>query len=139
LLEVLCKVQCTREECAAALDVAPSTLDERIKEETGSGFQEFYKKYSLGGKTSLRRAQYKKALEGNTAIQIWLGKQYLGQADKHDLDAKVKTETVIVSQTSKMLETAISKATPEELEVIMRIFQQAEPIVLDHVESDEEG
>ena len=34
------------------------------------------------GRTSLRRKQMECALAGNVIMQIWLGKQYLGQADK---------------------------------------------------------
>ena len=34
------------------------------------------------GKISLRRAQFEKALGGNVAMQIWLGKQHLDQRDK---------------------------------------------------------
>jgi len=33
------------------------------------------------GKKSLRRAQWDKALNGDTRMQIFLGKQYLGQKD----------------------------------------------------------
>jgi hypothetical protein len=32
----------------------------------------------------LRAAQFRLALDGNTAMLIWLGKQYLGQTDKHE-------------------------------------------------------
>ena len=31
---------------------------------------------------SLRRQQFKSAEAGNVTMQIWLGKQYLGQTDK---------------------------------------------------------
>tara|TARA_Y100001937_G_C7053510_1_gene300262 strand:+ start:133 stop:489 length:357 start_codon:yes stop_codon:yes gene_type:complete len=34
------------------------------------------------GKISLRRAQFEKALSGNVVMQIWLGKQHLGQTEK---------------------------------------------------------
>jgi len=35
-----------------------------------------------GRKLSLKRAQWKAAMSGNTAMLIWLGKQDLGQSDK---------------------------------------------------------
>ena len=34
------------------------------------------------GKISLRRAQFEKAIGGNVAMMIWLGKQHLDQRDK---------------------------------------------------------
>lgn len=43
-----------------------------------------FKKYSAGGKRSLRRWQMQAAEKGNTAILIFLGKQYLGQKDNPD-------------------------------------------------------
>ena len=46
------------------------------------GFCEVFKKHSAGGKSSLRRQQFALAMKGNAAMLIWLGKQYLGQADK---------------------------------------------------------
>lgn len=39
----------------------------------------------LSGKASLRRMQFKTAESGNATMQIWLGKQYLGQKDKQDV------------------------------------------------------
>lgn len=37
------------------------------------------------GKRSLRRMQWKSAKGGNATMQIWLGKQLLGQTDKQDI------------------------------------------------------
>ena len=44
-------------------------------------FSETYKRYSQNGKISLRRYQYKQA-EHNPTMAIWLGKQWLNQAEK---------------------------------------------------------
>jgi len=55
-------------------------------------FAEYYKKESASGKMSLRRAQWTRALgtkdvqgnyknDGSVPMLIWLGKQYLGQAE----------------------------------------------------------
>lgn len=43
-----------------------------------------FKKYSAGGKRSLRRWQMQTAEKGNVAMLIFLGKQYLGQKDNPD-------------------------------------------------------
>ena len=52
------------------------------------GFSDTFKKVSAVGKMSLRRAQYKAAIDGNTTMMVWLGKQWLGQREpKDDADA----------------------------------------------------
>lgn len=87
LLKKMCQIQCTRSEMCGILDISEKTLDRIIKDEYDMTFSTFFKKYSAGGKMSLRRAQFKKAVEdGNTAMLIWLGKQYLGQRDNIDID-----------------------------------------------------
>lgn len=74
LASKLAHIFCTKEEIAAILDVNPSTLY------ADDLFQDVYKKGREGGKASLRRFQMNLA-EKNTAMAVWLGKQYLGQKD----------------------------------------------------------
>lgn len=74
LVSKLAHIFCTKEEIAAILDVNPTTLY------ANSVFQDVYKKGREGGKASLRRIQMNLA-EKNTAMAVWLGKQYLGQKD----------------------------------------------------------
>ena len=55
---------------------------------------QFGEKWGIGkknidnGKISLRRSQLKLADSGNCTMNIWLGKQYLGQTDKVESDNK---------------------------------------------------
>ncbi len=86
MLTNMVRIQCTAEECARILGISSDTIDRRLKEATGAGFAEFYKKHSDEGKMSLRRAQYQTAMGGNPTMQIFLGKQWLGQRDKVDVD-----------------------------------------------------
>ena len=74
VVENLAKIQCTQEEIATFLNISVRTL-QRDEE-----FCRIYKKGIENGKMSLRRYQYKLA-EKNTAMAIFLGKQYLGQKD----------------------------------------------------------
>lgn len=67
--------------------VSEDTVERRCKEHYGETFAEIYKKLSAVGKSSLRRTQFKMA-ERNTAMAIWLGKQYLGQSDKQEWSTK---------------------------------------------------
>ncbi|MDI6755323.1 MAG: hypothetical protein QME78_13130 [Thermodesulfobacteriota bacterium] len=83
----MCQVFCTLQEISYAFGCSEDTLELRCKEKTGLKFTEFYKKHSGKGKMSLRRAQYKLALEGNATMQIWLGKNILKQRDApEDID-----------------------------------------------------
>jgi len=84
-VEKLCLIQCTGEEIAAIIGVDYDTLSAAIKREYEQDFSDYYKKHSAGGKASLRRMQFKTAEGGNPTMQIWLGKQYLGQTDRHDV------------------------------------------------------
>jgi len=80
LFEKLCFIQCPKHEICSVLDIDNDTLDRMIKDEYDETFSNAYKKYSDGGKMSLRRIQFKLA-EKNTTMAIWLGKQMLGQRD----------------------------------------------------------
>jgi len=82
LVKKLCSMQCTAEEIASFLNVDADTLDARLKDAGYANFSEYYKKNSSGGKISLRRSQWKSSTDGNVTMQIWLGKQYLGQKDQ---------------------------------------------------------
>jgi len=80
-LDKLCSIQCTGEECAGFMDVSYDTLDRHLKEDGHVSFADYFKKKSSGGKISLRRTQWKSAMDGNVTMQIWLGKQMLNQKD----------------------------------------------------------
>jgi AraC-like DNA-binding protein len=94
-VEKLCLIQCTGEEIASVLGCSYDTLERRCKEEYEESFAEYIKRESSGGKASLRRAQWKKAIDdGNATMQIWLGKQYLGQRDKQEEVITHKVEEI---------------------------------------------
>jgi tRNA threonylcarbamoyladenosine modification (KEOPS) complex Cgi121 subunit len=79
------KIQCTKLEICAVLGISEDTLTRRIREKGIEGvvnFADLYEKHSHEGKASLRRAQWKAAHNGNVTMQIWLGKQMLGQRDQ---------------------------------------------------------
>jgi hypothetical protein len=82
LLKNLCKIQCTDAEICAVMMVDQDTLFKFVKAKYNIPLSEYIKQHSAHGKVSLRRLQFKKAEEGNTAMLIWLGKQYLGQRDE---------------------------------------------------------
>lgn len=69
-------------EIAALVGLPESTLRRRMHRELERGRALL--------RRALRRAQLESALSGNTAMLIWLGKQYLGQAE----DYAMRNETV---------------------------------------------
>jgi len=91
--EELCHIQCTQEEILAVLDVDDMTLNKWCREIYNKNFSEVFREKREGGKTSLRRAQWKLATEGmNPSMQIFLGKNMLGQRDKpKDEDTSIET------------------------------------------------
>ena len=77
--ENLCAMLCTEEEICGWFKCCEDTLNAWCKRTYGGTFSDTYKRFSGKGKISLRRMQYKSAEAGNVTMQIWLGKQYLGQ------------------------------------------------------------
>jgi len=87
LVERLATIQCTDQEIAAALEVSPALITDRKK-----NAPEFLNAYTRGreqGKRSLRRLQWRAAEQGNIRMLEWLGKQYLGQQDKHAAELEI--------------------------------------------------
>lgn len=73
LIFKLAQIHCTYEEIAQVVGTTVGNLQKRYKNLIEQGRGE--------GKKSLRRSQYKKALQGDVRMQIWLGKQWLDQKD----------------------------------------------------------
>jgi len=74
------QIQATVRECAAVLGVSHQTFI-RFKSEHPE-IQQVYEDGKLTGKVSLRRAQFRAAVENlNPTMLIWGGKQMLGQRD----------------------------------------------------------
>lgn len=96
IFDGLCSIQCTLEEIAAMFDCSVDNIERKVKEQHKMTFAEYYKLKSGNGKVSLRRRQFKAAMDGNTSMLIWLGKQHLGQKDKSEVDSKVNGQQEII-------------------------------------------
>jgi hypothetical protein len=97
--EGLCEIQCTQSEICNVMKVSEKTLIKWCDETYGDTFSNVYKRFADEGKKSLRRMQFDSARKGNVTMQIWLGKQYLGQSDKNEI-----TETVAGTKLDSLLE-----------------------------------
>ena len=82
-VEQLAAIQCTDGEVAAVLGCSRQTILNRKDEDPD--FLAAIERGRESGKASLRRLQWKAANAGNTAMLVWMGKQYLGQTDRQDL------------------------------------------------------
>ena len=104
IFEGLCEIQCTQSEISSVLKVSEDTILRWCKETYGETFAVSYKKHSEGGKSSLRKAQWHAALDGNPTMLIWMGKQVLGQKDQQRVE--------------NVKEVDLSNLTPEEIHEI---------------------
>lgn len=89
-IEKLASYGCTYEEIGAIFNVKATSLRK--------SYSQYYQKGREGMKRRLRMAQLKNAFDGNAVMQIWLGKQYLGQTDKNDIELKADVKEVIEVQ-----------------------------------------
>ena len=87
IFEGLCYIQCTLTEISGVMGLSDDTIERRCKELYGATFAEVFKDKRAGGLISLRRAQFRLA-ETNATMGIWLGKQYLDQKDKLEVDVR---------------------------------------------------
>jgi hypothetical protein len=63
------------------------------------GFSEYAAQKKAEGKTLLRAKQFQLAMDGDRTLNIWLGKQYLDQRDKSDLNTTVTGGLNLVAPT----------------------------------------
>lgn len=77
-------------------------------------FSECLKKFGVNGKISLRRYQFSSAKKGNTAMLIWLGKQYLNQSEK--VEQVTFDATNINDLNKKMVTTVLENRNIEDFE-----------------------
>lgn len=92
-VERMCQIDANEEEIAFMLGCSSDTLYRRCLQDHGMTFQDYYKKHRSFGNITLRRAQMKTALGDpkngippNPTMQIWLGKQRLGQQEKSHVE-----------------------------------------------------
>lgn len=93
--EYLCSIMATLEEIAGLFQCSKETIERwckrTYKDEHGNPltFADTYKRYATPGKISLRRVQWESAKRGNVTMQIFLGKQWLGQTDRIETASNV--------------------------------------------------
>jgi len=94
-VKTLSGLNCTEPEIAAVLGVSYSTWKRHIKQ--NPEIAEMVAQGRLSGNASLRRTQWQKAMDGNVAMLIWLGKNRLGQADKQEVE-QTQIERLVITR-----------------------------------------
>lgn len=93
--EKLCLMHCTLIEIAGFFDCSEDTIERWCVERYKTNFADVYKRKSAKGNISLRRSQFQSAEAGNVTMQIWLGKQWLGQKEQAEIDLSVNNDEAV--------------------------------------------
>jgi hypothetical protein len=87
----------TGEYIANMFEIDYDTLNRRIQERYSMSFSELKALKQEGIRLTLFKKQLDVALQGNPALLIWMGKQYLGQTEK------VQTENIEAKDTQALV------------------------------------
>ena len=94
----------TYPEIASVLGVSEDILQKR--------YSTFYLKGRQSLKQRLRKKQINVALKGNVVMLIWLGKQYLGQSDKNEMELIVDASEIAKKFAEMVSAAGAGSATP---------------------------
>ena len=82
----LLEADCEGTEISAFLGIVPDTLYRRCQEDNGIGFADYLRLKKAKGNSLIKVKQFEAAVKDkDKAMLIWLGKNRLGQKDKHDV------------------------------------------------------
>ena len=95
------QAQCTGTAIASLLGIHADTLYHACEDQYKMSFSAYSQIKKAEGLELLRANQFKSAMSGNTVMQIWLGKQLLGQKDKTSLEGGDIPLQVDIKVTSK--------------------------------------
>jgi transcriptional regulator with XRE-family HTH domain len=90
LVRKLAKNGCTQDEIADFFGVTQSVISERFRSDFHLGRAE--------SRISLRRMQFKRAMQGSDRMLIHLGKVYLGQTDRLDVTSQSARTVVYIEK-----------------------------------------
>lgn len=97
------RIQCTQEECCNVLEMSDTTLNRRLKEMGYQNFEDLHRQFNSEGRMSLRRMQWQAAENGNASVLVWLGKQYLNQKDKTNVEVTGEDGGAIISRIERVI------------------------------------
>ena len=86
VLDAILQFKPSKRDCCEIVGVSEDTIERRIREKFDMTFSEYRDLKMARTRYNLAKKQYDVAMSGNTALLIWLGKQWLGQTDKQDIN-----------------------------------------------------
>ena len=93
IVEKLASLGCPNTEIADYCQCSVDTLDRR--------FADILKKGRVNLRKSLRQVQLDSALKGNVVMMIWLGKQYLGQVEKTQIELSKVPDDIFIAEAQR--------------------------------------
>lgn len=100
-------------EIASIYNLHPQTFYNRVKDEFGLGFTEYFQSRRNKGKASIRAKQYSSAMEGNTQLLLRLGEVMLGQGKEDPQQASEGTVKILNQMDSINGSDPVSEASDE--------------------------
>lgn len=96
---------------AGVFKCSEKTIQRYVNSEYGLTFDQLKAEKSENIKLKLGGKQYEVAMKGNVPMLVWLGKQYLGQADKQEIksDQKHSFENISDSELDASIDERIKK------------------------------
>jgi len=91
-VEKLLEAGCKTGEVAGYFGIDSKTLYNRCEQDLNMTFSALKQQKRKKGNSMLRTKQFAKALNGDSTMQIWLGKQRLEQSEPKDKQGKTKIE-----------------------------------------------
>lgn len=107
----------TKDNVANALDVSPDTLLRWVQDKYDVDFATIKAQKMDHLKLKLAGKQYEEAMGGNTGMLIWLGKQWLEQADKIEQKQQIESRQIVEyvtdwAQPTREIDEAIAQTLP---------------------------
>jgi len=85
-LDRMLEAGATGVQAAARFGVHPETLYASVRRHKEVDFSVYRSEKRSCGEVLLKQAQFSNAMRGNATLQVWLGKQLLGQKDNPDAE-----------------------------------------------------
>jgi len=102
-LDKLAVIGCTPEEIASYFDTTIEQLDALLGEKFNKTLASYVREKAKLGNIKLRRAQFREAMNGNTQMLTWLGKNILGQVDRTTEGATIKMVNILARTRDEIL------------------------------------
>ena len=93
-IEELSRSHCTFVELSRFYNCSEKAVEERYR--TDQDFKQAVDRGRFEAIKGLRRKQLEMAMDGNTQMAVWMGKQLLGQTDKQEIDQLSRVEPITI-------------------------------------------